>query len=497
MATQFAGSSSTGRRRRQRIVVNGEGSGTDENYLEGEGAEIESELVASAAAGPWVPVSELRIWLYSSAIGIILAGLTFLLTYPFDFPEYLKPLANHLLSGSHPMLLISAEATFLILSAQLGLLISWYRARCKLDFGGRYRVWPWAVVLFGIAAFFRATEVHRTVGHVAATSNWFAWRGTTTGWLFPLGLAALPISLFLDRDMRNSRSSLWTLRLSGGLWFAIACLELFQPELQGQSWFQSAHLFTPLYDAAPLFVGLWHHARVVAYVCPDPPELEQRSTFSRLAAVTGWIVSRLTFWKRRVASEEDEEVAKPRRKRKKVEADEAATKRKRKAPVKRTTTRTKTRTKPTDEESEEELADGSTEDAVDQASDSDESASESNSSWNDQQEDQWDQEAEETSAPSPVISERKSNGRTTQVHKSHDSSPPAPHSRRQADSWEEKSTSEREDMSSQNIDSSQESEDDQDAIDSGMTAEQFRGLSKRQKRDLKRQLREQQRTRGR
>ena len=30
-----------------------------------------------------------------------------------------------------------------------------------------------------------------------------------------------------------------------------------------------------------------------------------------------------------------------------------------------------------------------------------------------------------------------------------------------------------------------------------MTAEQFRGLSKRQKRDLKRQLREQQRTRDR
>ena len=52
ISMQFAGSSSTGGRRRRRLVVNGDGTGVDMVPIDGDGAEIESQLVASAAAAP-------------------------------------------------------------------------------------------------------------------------------------------------------------------------------------------------------------------------------------------------------------------------------------------------------------------------------------------------------------------------------------------------------------------------------------------------------------
>ncbi len=491
MAVQFAGSSSTGDRRRRRLVANGDGAGIDTTHLDRDGAEIESQLVASEAAGPWVPVTELRIWIYATLIGMFLAGLTFALARPNFFHVQLIPLTDHLFVGSTPVAAVFTEVAFLTLSAQLGLLIGWYRARCKLDFGGRYRVWPWAVALFGIAAFCFGTGTHRALGQLVGKYDWFPWRGVTVAWLLPCCLAALPISLFLDRDMRNSRSSLWTLRLSGILWLAEAWFELYQPELQSQPWFNFTYLVLPIFASATLFVGLWLHARVVAYVCPDPPELDERSAWSHLLAACAWIGGSLMFWRRREASAEDD--TKPKRRRKKAEAEEVGTKRKRKTPAKRATARTRTRTKSTEDEVATESSDETVGEESDSSSDFETSSSESNSAAN-EQEDQWEEEPVEQP---PVRAVSKGNGRFTEVHNSHNSSTPAPHSRRQTPSWEEESNEEDE-SARQSAEVSDDNDDDgQSQGDSAAMIEQMKGMSKRQKREFKKQLREQERSRGR
>ena len=177
MTIQFAGSSSTGDRRRRRLAVNGDDSDVDSSLMDGDAGTIESQLVASAAAAPWVPVSERRIWIYASIIGLILAGLTFVLARPIPFRPSLTPLADHLLAGSRPVLVVVVQTAFLVLSTQLGMLISWYRSQCKLDFAGRYRVWPWAVGLFSLGTFCEATDIHQIFGHLIARRDLFIWRG--------------------------------------------------------------------------------------------------------------------------------------------------------------------------------------------------------------------------------------------------------------------------------------------------------------------------------
>jgi hypothetical protein len=492
MAIQFAGSSSTGDRRRRRIVVHGESTNIDAPVLEGDAAEMESQLVASAAAGPWVPVNESRIWIYAGLIALFLAAMTFAWAEPSSLHASIRPVTNHLLTGTSPILVTCTEFLLLALSAQLSHLIGWYRSRGKLDFDGRYRFWPWATTLFALAAFGVVTNSHRALGEAVSNTELLTWRSETIAWLLPVCLISLPIALCLDRDIRNSRTSLWTIRVSLLLWISEAWLELFQPDLQFQPWFEAAFLLIPVFASAALFVGLWLHARVVAYVCPDPPELNEQSAWSLFVAACRSL-SGLLMFRRSHAKEdvEEEDESKPKRRKKKTDtAEEATTKRKKKAPAKRTTPRTRTRTKVADEEAVEEAADAS---AADETDTSEEAESESNTSWdesdNQSQSEQWDEPAEVEEE-----SVQKSNTRITQVHKPHSSPMSGPH-RRQNESWEEEAEIKDQPSGAGSYDSSNDDADED--LESGPTADQMKGLSKRQKRELKRQLREQEKTRNR
>ena len=182
--------------------------------------------------------------------------------------------------------------------------------------------------------------------------------------------------------------------------------------------------------------------------------------------------------------------------RKKTDGEEATAKRKRKAPVKRTTSRTRTRSKLPDEEEVEEPTDDSSYEDSDPENDTSEESLPQETSSNDDQE-QWNDEPAESPAARPSVSGSKGNGQFTQIHKSHTSSVPAPHSRRQSPSWQQEPES-FEETASQSGDSGDETDEDrQFQLDSGMTSDQMKGLSKRQKRELKKQLRDQERARGR
>ena len=85
MAIQFVGSKSLDDRRRRRLAVNGDGA-PPENIPPDEGSSrVESELVMSAAAAPWVPVYEWRIWTYGAMLGLLLIAVSFALAQPSAF----------------------------------------------------------------------------------------------------------------------------------------------------------------------------------------------------------------------------------------------------------------------------------------------------------------------------------------------------------------------------------------------------------------------------
>jgi hypothetical protein len=485
MSIQFAGSKSADDRRRRRLVVNADDPGADGTTgAEGlSGLGVSSELVKSAAAAPWVPVSEFRLWTYAVLIGLIISGAAFALATPISVRPELAPLTKHLLEGDRPALAVLIQTTICFLCAQLSLLIGWYRAQCKLDFRGLYRVWPWAAAVFGTAAVSLATNAHGIAGQIVESGQLLQWRPSVVAWLLPLTLAASPLIILIDRDVRRSRSSLYTLRTAWILLLASAGLELCAVDLADQPWAAKARIIVPLFAVATLFVGLWLHARVVAYVCPDPPEAATTSAVSQLMAAFSWMVARLV-WKR--APKVVEAEVKPKRGRKKATTDEeeetAAPKRKRKTPTKRVTKpRTRKVAEPEEEEVEEEEQESTYSDESTEAADSsygyDEEAEESN---------EWEEEEEAAPPPKPANRSKQ------------ESSPvPPPYSGAQKfanNSNSAKNNWKEPEPAANDSDDDEESDDsDSESGDSNGGPDPLKGLTKRQKRELRRQNKDQQR----
>ena len=482
MSIQFAGSKSQDDRRRRRLVVNADDYGADETggeeNLSAPG--VASELVASAAAGPWVPVYEFRLWTYAAIMYLVLSAAAFALAMPTSFRPELGPLTKHFLEGDRPVLAVLIQTLFCFLSAQLAVLIGWYRAQCKLDFAGRYRVWPWAATTFAIAAFCSCTNAHHLLGRIIEASHLLTWRANVVAWLLPACIAALPLVLLIDRDVRRSQSCLWTLRIAWMLGLTSTCLEIFAPDLMSYPWILRARVILPLFVIATVFVGLWLHARTVAYICPDPPDAAEGTALSQLIAGWRWIAARLVIRRKTVPAPVEE---KPKRGRRKAAADEeedsSTPKRKRKAPARKTPTRrTRAKAAEVEEEAEEEESldteetSGSEDSYESEQADVEQGDSESAES-------EWEQEEEAPPAP-PA----RSNSQTNAASRKNASQQPAP----QQQSWNES-----DEESAGSEDDDEDSEGASYRRDDGAGADPLKGLSKRQKRELRRQSKEQQR----
>jgi len=491
MAIQFVGSKSLDDRRRRRLAVNGDGAPA-ESVLPEEGASrVESELVMSAAAAPWVPAYEWRIWTYGAMLGLLLIAVSFALAQPSAFRPELAPLTKHLLQGSRPVLAVVIQATFWLLCAQLAILISWYRARCKLDFGGRYRVWPWAAAFFGLAAICSASNLHVLFGQIVSQGEWLVWRSETVAWLLPTCVAALPLTVLLDRDVRRGRTTIYTLRTAWFLGLAATSLELFAADLQEQVWYPVVRSIVPLFFGATLFLGLWLHARVVAFVCPDPPECDEPGAALQLLGagrwciqLVGWLMGFL-FRRSGSATAGDDVDSKPKRRSRKAAdpEDAAAPKRKRKATTKRAP-KSRTRVKAVEEEQEEE--DETDDDSYSDEADAYEAESSSNA------ESEWDEDESEVETPPPSVRQNRPAG-------FYSSMPTVPPKKPEAPSWQSRSAQPSRSPQSQTANDDDSDDDDSDdgdssyRVDDGLTADQLRGLSKRQKRELRQKIKDQQR----
>jgi len=303
------------------------------------------------------------------------------------------------------------------------------------------------------------------------------------------------LSILLDRDVRRGRSTVYTLRMAWFLGLVVAGLEIFASDLQDQAWYPAVRSIVPLFFGATLFLGFWLHARVVAFVCPDPPDCEEPTAASWLLSTSQWFVqlpSRLKnyIFKRRIsAAAEVEAAAKPKRRTKKaVDAEEDATpKRKRKAPVKRVS-KPRATTKIVEEEEIDDDSYPDDSDELDESSDTYEESEASSDTGN-----EWDEDESEVEAPPPPVRQSRTAN----------SNPPIPTQPRQsaAPAWQQRpaqpSRASQMQMESQDESDSDDNEiEDGDSsyrVDDGLTADQLRGLSKRQKRELRQKIKDQQR----
>ncbi len=456
-------------RRRRRLAVNGDGTGTNAADVGEEKSLPDSVPAELCAASPWIPRSPWKLWTLSILLFAGLIGLGFMIFRTPEFRTELAPVLNPLFLGEQPRLLIYLETVFWTLAGQLALLVGWHRANSRLDFRGRYRIWPWAAAALFFCGFCAATNMHVGLGTVVYQMKLMELSGPKASWLLPAVCLTLPLWMLIDRDLRRSLASVILFRtaivcLLGGAVVGMWGASWIDPVLVGMT-----ETLCGLFGPAVLMLSFWVHGRYVAYVTPDPPvstPFKFPKLNFRMFNLFGWLFGLITgLFRRKPAAPA------PRRRKKAEEAGPAKRKRKTKRAVK---PRTK---KVVEEESEEETAEEESEEDY-----------EEESSETGDEESYEDEDAEEASRSdrTPVA---KPNFEVThsRPQENRPVAPPAAASNK----WSAPS----------NASSNDDDDEDDDAVDEdgkmyrvdGPPAEMLKGLSKRQKRAMQQQWREQQR----
>lgn len=161
----------------------------------------------------------------------------------------------------------------LLLSGQLAWLIWWARSRSLRDFAGRYRIWSWTAAAGFAFAGLVATGAHRAWSE---TMGWLwpldFWNKDVLCWLVPAAIIVAWLVRSLSQEMRDCRSSLWLLRLSGAGWVS-ACLPMLGPGFApGNAHSRLLHAGAVLFASVCLFESFLLHCRHVIYVTAEPPD---------------------------------------------------------------------------------------------------------------------------------------------------------------------------------------------------------------------------------
>lgn len=479
MSATLTGSRAADGRRRRRLAVAGDGSDTDtaENEAARTTAGLRSRLAELPSASPWLPRAPWKCISIVVGFWLILLTLGGALFRASELPSPLAKLLVPLTTGPQPKLLVYGETVLWLLAAELAGLVGWYRSHSQLDFRGRYRLWGAVVVVLALASAMAGTGLHGLIAEqLAPMVPQLRYKPAILLWWGPALLVGVIAAGLVDRDIRRCRSALWLFRLAVTVHLAVAAGVLMDSELSCEAWYVPAMVAGRWLACGLLVTALWRQGLYVAYVCADPPERTVRAASTGFG-LWAWLARR--WWKR---AEPVEEPA-PRRRRKKADAaeesEEGTTRRRRKTTGTRTRKTTRTRPRKTSVVEE---------DATDEVTDDEEASSDS--SWEEavvdtetsaveqqSEEEGWDDELarlEALTRPDPA---------------------PAPTSRNDNKRPQRRPDPEPEAEAEQDDDSGE--DDARYRVDAGHSdGDMYKGLSKRQRREMKKQQRDQERQRS-
>jgi hypothetical protein len=445
MSGSLAGSRALDDRRRRRLAVAGDGASDTEDA--GALAVLRARQLDLPAAAPWLPRERWKFWLIAGGFWFGLIAAAVLIIQPVPPHPQIEPAVRHLVDGPRPVLTTYCDILLWTLAAQMSALVGWYRSHSQRDFRGSYRLWSWAVVVFAAWGFCAGTGIHTAIGLAAGPHlRWPVWRAEIVVWLAPAMLAGLSVWWVIRNDLTRCRISHTLVHLAICVLLLTGAGLLYEPELSAPTWGPGALVGFQFAGMGLLVTGLWWHAWYVMYVSADPPESTAPVDWRGKAGATMALLGSWLLWPFR-RRETDSSTG---RKRNGSDEDESSPKRRRKTSAKsKRAARAKAKAKEED------------------AAESDEASSE---------EDEWLEEEEGDVAPvkaAPIVSK----------------SPPPMPSRTSLAAPAKSSWSDDED------DGDTDDEDGAyyrvDGAHGG--ADPFKGLSKRQRRELKRQMREQQR----
>lgn len=274
MAASFAGSKHLDERRRRRLAVE-----TDE-YSQNSGTDGLADPVSSRgrsrdAYGTSLPLRTFiarRLWKHWAITGGAFLLVAALLYVGFQMPQAagkLGPGARRLFDPVSGPVYQWTAGVFLLLSAQMALLVRWVRGQNRQDFSGRYRFWSVVAAACLGLAFCVGTGAH----HAAAETAAWLWgtrivRRPELWWLVPALVGGLQLGWMMYREMRRTRCGLVMLLLAGGSFLAAAA-GMLVPRLGLHALMPQALI---LYGSLFLLTGLMMYARFVVHESSDPPE---------------------------------------------------------------------------------------------------------------------------------------------------------------------------------------------------------------------------------
>ncbi len=164
----------------------------------------------------------------------------------------------------------------LLTCAQMSYLILWRRSGSRKDFGGRYRVWFWVGAVCSIFCVASASRFHEVYASQLTTGMSMVWVDAgTVCWLVPATTLLLSAMHLMRRDMLDrSASKAWT-QVSRGLAVCTGFSLLFGSLIWPEEWVAPINAALGALWPTVFASSLLIHARYVTYVTNEAAR-EQR-----------------------------------------------------------------------------------------------------------------------------------------------------------------------------------------------------------------------------
>ncbi len=164
----------------------------------------------------------------------------------------------------------------LFLTAQGACVVWWARSRSLQDFHGNYRIWGWASATWLFFSFVVATNAHLAWSQTML--HHIHWKNPAAPmwcWLLPAMAWGLGIALRLEPELRNDRSGHFLFLAAGGWYGAVGgmlCQVEFWPKCCSPERSEFLLAAFQLMGHAALFLSTTLHARHVLFFSAEPPQ---------------------------------------------------------------------------------------------------------------------------------------------------------------------------------------------------------------------------------
>lgn len=331
MAASLAGARSLDDRRRRRLAKEADTAGQRAPRKRRKGDEPESERGSRLPLRKIISKHRWKILALGLLMLAPIAGLG-IAAFRIDYIELKAgPAVARLLDPVENRLGRAWGSFVLITSSAVSVLIYWVRSRSPADFGGRFGVWLWAAgacFLFSAAV---ATEAHLTLADTVLYFRLvhFPQLGPENThslcWFAPAALFGALLVRSLHLDMRRCWSSVLTLWFAVIAWVGSAFLRSQTRWSIDIPYRELAATGAALVGHVSLLVSLLLHARFVLYEnAAPPPETTEKEGWG--AAIAGFFQKlRASAAAPKAEAEDDASAKKPRTAKKSAKAKKTST----------------------------------------------------------------------------------------------------------------------------------------------------------------------------